>query len=117
MPSRKPEVPVWHPFRHILKFRVTTPQLNHLNQLVASLGVSRSWLLRRALHLGLRSVVEELADVSARDFELRDARGRRQVAGPRRGPRGNSDALEVYSGAGAFTEELPRLPPPQLDED
>ena len=84
---------------------------------MASLGVSRSWLLRRALHLGLRSVLEELADVSARDFELRAARGRRQVAGPRRGPRGDSDSVEVYSGASALTEELPRLQRPELDED
>ena len=117
MASRTADVAAWQPFRHILKFRVTTPQLNHLNQLVASLGVSRSWLLRRALHLGLRGVVEELTDVSAHDFALRAARGRRHVGGPRRGPRGDLDSLEIYFGSGNLIEELPRLPPPVSEED
>ena len=117
MASRTADVAAWQPFRHILKFRVTTPQLNHLNQLVASLGVSRSWLLRRALHLGLRSVVDELTDVSAHDFALRAARGRPHVGGPRRGPRGDLDSLEIYFGSGKLIEELPRLPPPVSEED
>ena len=108
------ELPGWRPFRHVVKFRVTSDQLNHLNSLVATLGVSRSWLLRRALHLGLRGVLKEF---SVRDFALRAARGRAQVAGPRRGPRGDLDSFAAFYSSDDLLEELPQLSQPEAEED
>jgi hypothetical protein len=109
-----PELPGWRPFRHVVKFRVTSDQLNHLNGLTATLGVSRSWLMRRALHLGLRGVLKEF---SVRDFALRAARGRGHVEGPRRGPRGDLDSFAAFYSSDDLVEELPHLSQPEAEED
>ena len=116
MPLDTAEDAVWEPFRHVLKVKLTSSQLNHLNRLVASLGVSRSWIVRRALQAGLPAVVSELRGSARRDLLLRAARGRRVVRTPRRGPRVEHEP-EVYLARGDLVEVLPVLEPVKEEQD
>ena len=76
MPRRFSYAPEWEPYRHVVKVRVTSTQLNYLNSMAARLAVSRSYLFREALQLGLP--------------RLLDDRRRLQEAGMAAGPAGRA---------------------------
>ena len=115
MPEKRLHVPDWQAFDHVVKVRFTESQVVHLDALVASLEVSRSWLLRRAVAAGLPTVVAELRSAAQRDYAVRAVQGPTGVRAPRRGPRRLSRQREVYLSVAdpAVELELPALPLPR----
>ena len=52
----------WEPLAHHVRLRLTASDLNALDAFAASIGVSRSWFLRRAIALGAQAVVDEVRE-------------------------------------------------------
>lgn len=115
MPQRRLHVSDWEAFDHVVKVRFTESQVAHLDALVASLEVSRSWLLRRAVAAGLPTVVAELRSAAQRDYAVRAVQGPTGLRARRRGPRRLSRNREVYLPVAdpAVELELPALPLPR----
>ena len=82
--------PHWQAYRHVVKVRFNTDQLNRIDQLCAEHGVSRSWLIRAALSKGLPQVFDELFEARVRGFSARGARGHGRVGDRYLGRRGET---------------------------
>ena len=112
--------PHWEPYSALVKLYVTPTQRHDLDQLVVELRVSRSWLLRRAVSVGLPAVVEDLRQ--RRRAGLRAApgsagRGGGRVPPTRRGPRGRGLVADVWRPAAGGSSEEPPLDFPEPDTD
>ena len=74
MPRAPVHDPRWQAYRHVVKVRFNTDQLNGIDQLCVEHGVSRSWLIRAALSKGLPQVFDELLEARVRGLSVRGAR-------------------------------------------
>ena len=74
------------PLSRRILFRVTATQLHTLDVLASEFGVSRTWLLRRAVSAGLPEVVAEVR--AAADAGLRVAGSEERFSEAVRGPKG-----------------------------
>ena len=74
MPDSAVDEPRWQAYRHVVKVRFNTEQLNRIDQLCVEHGVSRSWLLRVAFSKGLPQVFDELVSARVRGLSVRGAR-------------------------------------------
>ena len=90
MPRRPVHEPRWQAYRHVVKLRFTTDQLNSIDQLCAEHGVSRSWLMRRALAKGLPAALDELVKARVEGFSVRGARAHGRPGDRYRGRRGQT---------------------------
>ena len=71
MPRPPVDDPRWQAYRHVVKVRFNTEQLNLIDELCAEHGVSRSWLIRGALAKGLPHVFDELVKARAHGLSVR----------------------------------------------
>ena len=74
----------WEPYSRRLLLRVTPAQIHELDVLAVEFGVTRAWLLRRAVGRGLPPLVAELRD--AYDRGLRVVACRSRAVDTARGP-------------------------------
>jgi len=70
-----------------IKLNVSRRQLRDLDRFAQQFGMTRSWLLREALHIGLPAVVAHLRSLRSAGFRPKGQVASPSAAGPRRGPR------------------------------
>ena len=121
MPRKTVCDPDWEPYSALVKLYVTPTQRHDLDQLVAELRVSRSWLLRHAVSFGLPQAVDDLrqrrrAGLRPVPPAARRGAGRAPVA-PSRGPRGRGLVGEVWRSdePGETTDPVIEYPEPDTD--
>ena len=76
MPNQPHYDPAWSAYRHVVKLRFNTEQLNRIDQLSVEHGVSRAWLLRAAIAEGLPRVFDHLEGPRTVGLTVRGARAR-----------------------------------------
>ena len=84
------------PFDSLVKVRLTSTQLDALNCAAGEQGVTRSWLIREALHRGLPLLLTCLKEARAAGFSVGGARRASRASKVFRGPRA------VRAGDAAF---------------
>ena len=108
MPRPPVDDPRWQAYRHVVKVRFNTEQLNLIDELCAEHGVSRSWLIRGALAKGLPHVFDELVKARAHGLSVRAARANGRRGDRYRGRRRQTllpVVLEVDSDDGARVDQ------------
>ena len=104
--------PDWEPYSRRLVLRATPRQVHELDVLAAELGVTRAWLLRRAVARGLPDVVADLR--SAEAASLRVAGPTRRLAQAVRDTgAGSPVAVVLVETGGTVAPRKRRRVPPQ----
>ena len=76
MPRKPVYDPDWAPADARFVLRVTARQLGDLDAWAREFGVSRSWLVRRALRYGLPPLLADLREAYAQGLYIAPSRGR-----------------------------------------
>ena len=96
----------------VVKFKVTATQARHLDHLVARSGMSRSWVVRQALRVGLPEVVRSINERRAADVRP-VPRTARPPRSPRRGPRGEGPVMDTWTAGRNAPGRQPQVEYPE----
>ena len=112
-----PPNPHWQPRDHLLKFRVSRDYALAVDQMAASLKVSRAMLLRESVRRGLPALVEDIAYLRSQGFtDASSLEGSLATSG-RRGAQGAGPAVMRWSKRPGPVPREPDIPIPELDPD
>ena len=99
MSRNRDPIPDFEPYRHVVKFRFAATELNEIDRLALEHGVSRSFLLRQALAVGLGPAVDALEDARKAGLSLHAARRPDRVGATYYGPRARRAQVQVFRDA------------------
>lgn len=98
-----PLPPVWEPdaepLDHVVKLRLSSRQVEQLDLLVGEFNMSRSWILRASLAVGLPSFVESVRQRRRAGLVPSGEYKNRHALGPRRGPRSDGPRADRWVNA------------------
>ena len=103
------------PLDRTIKVNVSSRQLRDLDRIAQQFGISRSWLLREALRIGIPAAFGQLRSRREAGFRPRGQVDSPHAAAPRRGPRSDGPREDRWV-------HRPELAPegqaaPELDRD
>ena len=88
--------PDLQPLDRVVKLRLSERQVADVDRLCDEFSVSRSWLLREALAVGLPVAVANMRQLRADGFVPAGALQHPGVEGPRRGPRSDGQRADRW---------------------
>ena len=92
-------LPDHEPYRHVVKLRFAATELNEIDRLALEHGVSRAFLLRQAVAVGLGPAVDALEAARRAGMSVRAARPGPRAGSLYRGPRTRGPQVHVLREA------------------
>ena len=100
-----------------VKLRLSRRQLRGLDHLAAEFGMSRSWLIREALALGIPLAETRIRQLIEDGFRPAGDVGYRAASGPRRGPNSDGRRTDRWVHAPHVPRRRRPVPDPAYEEE
>ena len=103
------------PLDRTIKVNLSRRQLRDLDRIAQQFGISRSWLVREALRIGVPAAIARLRSLREAGFRPRGQSDSPRSAAPRRGPRSDGPREDRWVHRPDLAPEGHEAP--ELDDD